>query len=159
MMPRLVTVLAIGLTAGMAIASAQAQIGSFAGRWHWNGATSTAVPGEAPPKDVALEISDAEIGKLSWTVTITDDKNEQHVESFDGPLDGKPVPLKGSNDGTTVALTVSGETLKASYRNPQGGSDQQSCTIASIGKMLTCNGAEGDGKGHTTNYVDVYDRQ
>lgn len=144
---------------GLAAAAQAETAAPFLGRWHWNRTESTAAPGEPLPKDVVLDITSAEPSHLEWKVTTVDEQGASHVESFNGAANGKPAPLQGSPDGTTIAVTLAGTTLNATYTAPDGSSDHESCSVSADRKKMTCRGTETDGKGHSANYTDVYDRQ
>lgn len=156
---RSITAAAVAL-AGFSLAQAARADGSaYVGNWHWNRAASTPAEGEPVPNDVVLSIARADPARMEWTVTVVDDKGERHVESFRGAANGKPFPLEGSPDGTTVAVTLNGDQLETVYTVREGGSDRENCAVSGDRKKMTCRGTESDGQGHTANYVDVYDRQ
>lgn len=158
-MPNRFVTAAVLALAAFGAAAAWAASSPFVGQWHWNRAESSITPGEALPSDVVLAITSVEPSRVQWTVTTVDDKGARHVESFTGAADGKPAPLSGSEDGTTVAVALHGSVLETTYANPDGSSEHEACSVAADGKKMTCKGSESDGKGHTQSYVDVYDRQ
>ena len=132
--------------------------GAFAGEWHWNKGESSVIPGEPLPREVVLRIASATPARVQWTLTRTDADGSQHTESFAGSGGGQPGPITGAPD-TTGAFTVTASTLDASYQSKDGSTDRTSCTLSSDRRKMTCRGAESDGKGHSMNYVDVYDRR
>jgi hypothetical protein len=148
---------AVALSA-FAFASAQADPASFVGRWHWNRAQSSLAPGEPAPKDIMLNITDAASGRLKWTLTQVDPAGQQHIQSFDGPSNGTPTKLIGTDDGTTAGFTLAGDSLTAVFKGPEGESDSWACTISPDQRKMSCKGTESDGKGHSMSYTDVYDR-
>jgi hypothetical protein len=132
--------------------------GAFAGEWHWNKGESSVIPGEPLPREVVLRIASATPARVQWTLTRTDADGSPHTESFAGSGGGQPGPITGAPD-TTGAFTVTVSTLDASYQSKDGSTDRTSCTLSSDRRKMTCRGTESDGKGHSMNYVDVYDRR
>lgn len=144
----------IALSAGPVVA----QSPTFVGRWHWNRSASTLAPGEPAPKDVVLDITDASVGHLRWSLSETDPTGQTHAESFDGPADGRPGTLTGAEDQTSASFTLDLGNLRAVFYGPEGASDSWSCSVSADGRRMTCAGTEADGQGHTRGYTDVYDR-
>jgi hypothetical protein len=140
-------------------AAAYADAGPFVGEWHWNQAESQTPPGETPPKDIVLKIASADVAHVQWTVTATDASGQQHVDSISATGDGKTSQITGSPPGTTRAFTVTPTSLQDVFIGPDGSSDRATCTVSPDRKKLTCRGVESDGKGHSANYVDVFDRR
>jgi hypothetical protein len=138
---------------------ALAQAPAFVGSWHWNRAESTVAAGEQLPNDVVLAIATAETGRVQWTLTGTDAKGAKHVESYNGTGDGKPAAVAGAPQGTTAAFTVTPTTMTAAYSNTDGGAEHTTCTLSTDRRKMVCAGTDSDGKGHTSTYRDVYDRQ
>jgi hypothetical protein len=141
-----------------AASAADDTAGVFVGEWHWNKAESSVVPGEPLPREVVLRIASATPARIQWTLTRTDADGRQHTESFLGSGGGQPGPITGAPD-TTGAFTLKATVLEASYQSKDGSTDRTSCTLSSDRRKMTCNGTESDGKGHSMNYVDVYDRR
>lgn len=139
--------------------TALAQTPSFVGTWRWNAAQSTMTPGEAPPREVVLAIGGAETGRVQWTLTRVDAKGDKLVESYSGTGDGKPAPVIGAPPGTTARFTVAPNSLTSSYANSDGSTERATCTLSPDGRVMTCLGTDDDGKGHTSSYRDVFDRQ
>lgn len=138
---------------------ALAQAPSFVGNWHWNRAESTVAAGEPLPNDVVLAIAAAETGRVQWTLTGIDAKGGKHTESYNGTGDGKLGPVAGAPQGTMASFTVTPATMTAHYTNTDGSSEQTSCTLSPDKRKMICAGTDSDGKGHTSTYRDVYDRQ
>ena len=151
---RLIPAAIIAAVASMAMA---ADNGGFIGRWHWNKALSTAAPGEPLPKDVVLTITSATPAKVEWSLTRVDGDGSQHVESFSGTGKGQPAAITGG-DGSMAAFTVTEHAMGSSYTNPDGSSERALCSLSADGKTMTCHGTESDGKGHSLDYTDVYER-
>jgi hypothetical protein len=149
-----ISALPLLLAGGMARAGS----GSFVGRWHWDKAQSSSIPGEPAPRDIVLNIADMSGGALKWTLTEIDPEGGEHKESFDGKSDGTPTPVTGAGGPMTAAFTLTGATLKAVFKSPDGSSDSWSCALAPDGSKMNCQGLESDGKGHSAGYTDVYDR-
>jgi len=150
---------ALMLAACGAAGAAYAGSGPFVGEWHWNQAQSQTAPGETPPKAIVLSIASADVAHVQWTVTITDPSGQQHVESLSATGDGKAVQIAGSPPGTMQAFTVTPNSLQNVFTGPDGSSDRATCTVSPDRMKMTCRGVESDGKGHSANYVDVFDRQ
>jgi hypothetical protein len=155
-----VAVAAAIVLAGCSVALiARAEANLFVGEWHWNKAESSGLPGEPPPRDEVLTIGSADMARVQWTVTTVDAQGQQHTETFTGTGDGKAAQIPGAPEGTMHAFTVTGHSLEALYTSKDGSSDRSSCELSKDGKKMTCRGTESDGKGHSANYVDVYDRK
>jgi hypothetical protein len=138
---------------------ARAEPNLFVGEWDWNRAESSGLPGEPPPRDEVLTIGSADIARVQWTVTTVDAQGQQHTESYTGTGDGKAAQIPGAPEGTMHAFTVTNHSLEAVYISKDGNSDRSSCEVSTDRKKMTCRGTESDGKGHSANYVDVYDRK
>ncbi|HYM04013.1 MAG TPA: hypothetical protein VET85_13760 [Stellaceae bacterium] len=153
----LVTALVL-VSFGMASA-ARADSANFVGKWHWSQKESSSVPGEPPPRDVLLTITSADAKRAQWSLAVVDDKGEKHTESFTGAADGKPTPVAGGANGMTAEVKMIGAALDITYKVADGSSDHVSCSVSADNNKMTCRGTESDGKGHSANYVDVYNRQ
>jgi hypothetical protein len=112
-------------------------------------------PGEPALNDVMAEISRADSTHLQWSLTISAAQGQPRVEAFDAPANGEFYPI--SSD-TTAAFRLTNSTLQATFNGPTGQTDALTCTLATDQRKMTCRGVLSDGKGHTVNYVDVYDR-
>jgi hypothetical protein len=145
----------VGLCAALTAGSAWAESSPFVGRWHWNRVQSTLPPGEPAPNDLTSEISRADGNRLTRSATIVTLDGQPEVVTFDAPADGRAYPV-GSD--TTASLRVTGDTLQATFTEPDGQSDAQTCTVAADQKQMTCRGVLTEGDGQTVTYVDVYDR-
>ena len=156
---RVIAVCLWGAAMCAAPAAAFAQAPAFVANWYWNRTQSTVAPGEDLPSSVVLAITAAETGRVQWTLTGTDAKGAKHAETYSGTGDGKPAPVIGAPPGTMASFTVSPTTMTASYTNTDGSSEHTSCTLSPDHRQMICAGADNDGKGHTSNYRDVYDRQ
>jgi len=132
--------------------------GAFAGEWRWNKTESSVIPGEPVPREVVLRIASATPARVQWTLTRTDADGSEHTESFSGSGNGQAGTVTGAPD-TTGAFTVTATTLEANYASKDGSTDRTSCTLSADRKKMTCRGTESDGKGHSMNYVDIYDRR
>jgi hypothetical protein len=149
------TALVMGLSFTLAMGAAYAEDSPFVGTWHWDRTKSTLPPGEPAPKDVVSEISKADAGAVSWTVTIVTADDQRHTVTFEADPQGEARRI--SSDTTATARLADG-TLQATFNGPAGQSDTQTCTVSADRKQMTCKGVLSDGKGHSVNYVDVYDR-
>jgi hypothetical protein len=157
-MPNRLIAAVLALAVVGAATAARADSPLFVGKWHWNPTESTTAPGDPLPRDVVLNIIGADKAHVQWSVTTIDNKGAQTVKSFAGTGDGKPGPIAG-DPGTTGAFTLAGTTMESVYTSADGGVDRSTCSVSSDRKKMTCRGTESDGKGHSANYTDVYDRQ
>jgi hypothetical protein len=158
-MQRRMVAAALALIAYGAQTAAGAESSPLVGRWHWNAAQSTATPGEPPPREVLLVIESASPAHMQWSLTLVDAAGGQHKKSFSGTGDGKAIAVSGAVPGTMGAFTVTATAFDSVYTSPDGGSDRSTCSLSPDGRKLTCRGTDSDGQGHSTPYVDVYDRQ
>ena len=149
---------AAAVAVSFSTAALAADDGAFVGEWHWNKGESSVVPGEPLPREVVLRIGSATAARVQWTLSRTDADGSQHTESFSGTGNGQPGAVSGAPD-TTGAFTVTATALEANYTSKDGSTDRTSCTLSSDRRKMTCHGTESDGKGHSMNYVDVYDRR
>jgi hypothetical protein len=104
---------------------------------------------------MTAEISRADSVHVKWSLTVLDPQGQQNVETFDAVANGEFYPI--SSD-TTAAFRLTGDTIQATFQGPAGQMDTLTCTLAAGQKKMTCKGVLSDGKGNTTNYVDVFDR-
>jgi hypothetical protein len=146
------TALVIALGAAAA-GAAHAAENPFVGKWHWNATQSTLPPGATAPKDVVSDISQADGGAVSWTVTVVTPDDQQHVMTFKAGAEPQPM-----GKDTTASARVNSDTLETTFKGNAGQSDTLTCTVSANDKQMTCNGVLSDGKGHSVKYVDVYDR-
>jgi hypothetical protein len=159
MQSRSIVVAAFALAACGALFAATAQSPPFVGQWQWNRAESSSQASGAPPRQQVLAIASADRARVQWSMTIVDAQGQQHVESFTGTGDGKPVQVSGAPEATQGSFTVTATALESHYTSRDGSSDHASCTLSPDRKKMTCRGTESDGKGHANTYVDVYDRK
>ena len=153
---RRITTMATALCVALSVGSAWAAENSpFVGRWRWNPSQSTIPTAEPVLKDFTVEISRAESSRLSWSLTAVTSQGQPDVMTFDAPADGKFYPM---DNNTTAAFRLTGGTLQATFNGPTGQTDALTCTLAPDRAMMTCRGVLSDNEGHTTNYVDVFDR-
>jgi len=150
--------MALGVAAGSVIPTAAAQSRSFVGQWHWIRAESTTTL-TAPPRYVLLNITAAAPDRVEWTLTGTDAQGQKHVHAFSGTGNGTPAPVGGAPEGTTAAFTVTSSNMSAAYLNRDGSGERTSCSLTQDRNRMICEGNETDGKGHSSNFRDVYDRQ
>jgi len=146
--------LVMGVCAALTAGAAQAEDSPFVGRWHWNRAQSTLPPGETARKDVVSEISSADGQSISWSVTIVTPDDVRHVVEFQAD----PAGAAQHGASTTASARMADETLQATFTGAAGRSDTRSCTVSADRTRMTCKGVVSDGQGHSTSYVDVYDR-
>ena len=143
----------MGLSFALVAGTAWADDNPFIGKWHWNPGQSTLPPGATTPKDVVSEISQAAGGPVTWSVTIVTPDDQRHVMTFKAGA----APERVASD-TTASAHLSGDTLQATFNGDAGQSDALTCTVSANRNQMTCQGVLSDGRGHSVNYVDVYDR-
>ena len=149
------TAVIVGLCAALTASSGWAGSSPFVGRWHWNLAQSTLPPGEPAPNDLTSDISRADDNYVTWSVTLITPDGQSHVVPFEAATDGESFRI--SSD-TTASARLTGDTLQATFKGPNGRSDVQTCTVSADQQQMTCRGVLTDGNGQTANYVDVYER-
>jgi hypothetical protein len=145
-----------GLVLLSAGAFAQGDTNPFIGRWHWNRAQSKLPPGETLPADMVAEFSRVDAQHVRWRITITNTKGEQSVESFDTPANGEFYPV---NADTMVAFRLGPSSLQATFKGPQGQTDDLACTVSTDRQTMTCKGRMTKADGQAQSYVDVYERR
>lgn len=136
---------------------AEAQQSPFVGQWNWNRAQSVLPPGETPPSNMILDISQANPLHVRWSITVTSPQGSQAVESFDTPANGEFYPI---SSGTTASFRLPGnDAIVATFQGPSGQTDALHCTLAPDHNRMTCNGTVSGQDGNSARYVDVYDRK
>jgi hypothetical protein len=135
--------------------SAWADGSPFVGRWHWNRTESTLPPGEPGPRDMVIDVSQADLAHLRWSVAVTDPQGQRSVETYDAPPDGTFHPISGD---TTASFHLNGSTLAAVFRGPEGQTDKMTCTVSPNRQKMTCLGSMSGPNGTAIGYRDVYDR-
>jgi hypothetical protein len=154
-MKRLRTIKVVtGLCATLATSSAWADSSPFVGRWHWNPAQSTMPRGEPAPGNLTTEFARVDRNHVTWSVMLVT-PHGRYADTFDVPADGEFYPL---SSGTTVAVRLTGDALRATFKGPTGQSEAVTCTVSANAKVMTCRGVLNEGNGRTATYVDVYDR-
>lgn len=152
----LVTGLCVALAAGSVVfGPAWAGSPGFVGKWHWNRAQSTQLPGEPVPDDIVAEISRVDGTHVRWSLTVLTASDETTVETFDMAADGE---FHAIDDDMTAAFRLTGSALKATFKRSTGETDALTCTLDAGQRKMTCQGVLTGNDGRTTNYVDVYDR-
>ena len=148
--------LVLGVVSAMVSQPAFAQASPFVGTWQLNRAQSQLAPGEPPSQTLVASIQRADAAHVRWTTTTRNGADQATVESFDVPGNGEFYPI---SEDTTAAVTVSDQTLKATFKGPNGEVDTLSCTMASGGRRMSCAGSVAEEDGRTSPYVDVFDRK
>ncbi len=122
--------------------------------WTWN-AKESKTAGEAPKSQV-LKVTKDDGKNLAWTMTSVDAKGKTHKMSWSGAFDGKE--RKASNGGTAAFTKGSDGATKIAFKESNGGTGEESCTISSDKKKMTCAGKMTGKDGKSAEYTDVYDR-
>lgn len=150
--------LALATIGGTVCALAQGP--SLIGQWRWNQTESTRVADNPSPRVVVLAITVADPTHVQWTLSGTDAKGKQHVQTYDGPGDGKLAPVRGGPDGTMAAFAVNGSAMTITYTDRSGAvREQTSCAVVPGGNRMICQGNLLDGAGHAIAFRDIYDRR
>src|SRR2546427_45943 len=107
----------VALCAALIASSAWAEGSPFVGRWHWNRAQSTLPPDEPAPDDLISDISRADGGYVTWSITIVAPDGRSHVVMFGAPANGEPHRI--SSD-TSASARLAGDALQATFYGPGG---------------------------------------
>jgi hypothetical protein len=122
--------------------------------WTWNAKESKTV-GNAP-KAIVLKITKDDGTNLAWAMTTTDSKGKSHKMSWSGAYDGKERPAKG---GGSASFTRGNDgSTKIAFKETNGSTGEETCTVSSDKKKMTCNGTMKTKDGKSADYTDVYDR-
>src|SRR5262245_58374393 len=146
----------MGLCTLLATSAAWAASSPFEGRWQWNRGQSTPPPGAPVSEDLLCDIARTESSHVQWSITILTTGDQPYVEPFDVTANGEFSPISSE---TTASVSLTDDTLRATFKGPAGASDAQTCTLSADQKQMTCRGVLTVGDGQTVNYVDVYDRR
>jgi hypothetical protein len=124
--------------------------------WTWNAKESVLATGMPAPKSTVLKITKDDGNHLAWSMTTIDSKGKTHTMSWSGAYDGKERPAKGGGD----AAFTKGDNgaINVSFKEKDGSSGKESCTISDDKKKMTCKGTMTAKDGKTSDYTDVYDR-
>jgi hypothetical protein len=138
---------------------AYAAEGPFTGpaTWTWNASQSKTADANAPTKSMVLKITRDDGTNLAWLLTVVDAKGATHKMSWSGAYDGKERPAKGG--GGAAAFTKGGDgSIKIAFKEKDGSTGDETCTVSSDRKKMTCNGTVKGKDGRTVDYTDIYDR-
>ncbi|GIL39166.1 hypothetical protein [Roseiterribacter gracilis] len=122
--------------------------------WTWNAKESKS--STTPPKAMVLKVTKDDGTKLAWTMTATDAKGKTQKMSWSGEYDGKERPA--SNGGAAAFSKGSDGAVKIAFKEKDGSTGDESCTVSSDKKKMTCKGTMKGKDGKTADYTDVYDR-
>jgi hypothetical protein len=118
-------------------------------------ATESKTAGEAPKSQV-LKVTKDDGTNLAWSMTWVDPKGKTQKMSWSGAYDGKERPAKG---GGAASFTKGSEnSTKVSYKEKDGSTGEETCTVSSDKKKMTCKGTVKGKDGKSVDYTDVYDR-
>jgi hypothetical protein len=122
--------------------------------WTWNPKESKS--SAETPKSMVLKITKDDGTNLAWTMTVVDPKGKTHKSSWSGAYDGKERPAKG---GGAAAFTKNSDgSTKIAFKEKDGGGGEETCSVSSDKKKMTCKGTMKSKDGKTAEYTDVYDR-
>jgi hypothetical protein len=132
------------LTTIAVAASADSQ-GPFVGTWVLNVAKSTFDPGP-PMKSHVATITEAPGGGFHESIDLVEsDGTRTHME-FTTPLDGKYVPVTGTDYADSVSLTKTGDrSFKYSFRKAGKRIESGTFTVSEDGKTLVGSLSGNDG--------------
>jgi hypothetical protein len=124
--------------------------------WTWNAKESAVPAGSPPPKSQVLKVTKDDGTNLAWSMTAVDAKGKTNKMSWAGAYDGKERPARG---GGAAAFSKGNDgSTKIAYKDPAGGTGEETCTVSSDKKKMTCKGKMTGKDGKSTDYTDVYDR-
>ncbi|MDB5366621.1 MAG: hypothetical protein JWM77_2548 [Rhodospirillales bacterium] len=122
--------------------------------WTWN-AKESKTAGEAPKSNV-LKVTKDDGTNLAWSMTSVDAKGKTRKMSWSGAYDGKERPAKG---GGAAAFTKGNDgSTKVAFKEKDGSTGEETCTVSSDKKKMTCKGTMKSKDGKSADYTDVYDR-
>lgn len=124
--------------------------------WTWNAKESTLPAGMPAPKSQVMKITEKGDKAVNWTMTTVGTDGKKQVMSWSGAYDGKDRPVKG---GGTAALTKDADgTTNVSWKDKDGSTGAEKCTLSSDKKKMTCKGSVKMKDGKSADFTDVMDR-
>jgi len=134
---------------------------SILGKWRFNAAESELLPGEAPPKELVMEVTQDDGVKFRWTATVKMPDGASGVTRFDGAIDGKAYPIDGRPGSTSsFAWTPDGSLKQVSESS--AGIAVEVCSFTGgnahiTARKMTCATRQTDSRGRSASYVEVFD--
>jgi len=86
--------------------------------------------GQQPkPKSMRLVVSEDTTASVKWSVSGTDGNGKPLNESFSGAIDGKPYPITGDPQVSTVAYTASGNDVHGDIKMKDGSTANETVSM------------------------------
>lgn len=126
------------------------------GTWILNPAKSN-FNGMPAPRDVTLVI-DEQGDNLKYTVTGTSPDGKPIHESYDGPMNGKPVNVVGAQMPATASFTRTADGVAGQYQTEHGVMKLHS-SLSPDGRTLTVEWTGTDKEGKPMSWTEVYDKK
>jgi len=151
-------VLAVSAAMLCAAPAADARPGSIVGKWRLNLRESETLPGEEPPAELIMAITDDTPAHFGWTVTVRMADGSSGATRFSGAIDGKPYPVEGRPPGSTSSFRwmIDGG-LKQVSEGP-GGLSVETCMFSADMRRMDCDARQTTKDGRTWTYEEVFDR-
>jgi hypothetical protein len=140
------------------VSVADARPGSLLGKWRLNLKQSETLPGEEPPVELIMAITEDTPTRFSWTVTVRMADGSSGATRFTGAIDGKPYPVEGRPPGSTSSFRwMLDGALKQVSEGP-GGLSIESCMFSADMRRMDCDARQTAKDGQTWTYEEVFDR-
>ena len=158
------TLLIVGFAASFALAQepgsrpeiVKSITGAAKGTWRLN--TEKSDFGQMPkPKSMQLVVIEDSDKAVKWRLTGTGADGTPIQESFEGAADGKPYPVIGDPNVSTVAYTRNGDMVDSTVTRKDGGTIKEVITMSDDKNTMTLK-AEGAGSTGLVNFTEVWDR-
>lgn len=127
------------------------------GKWRLNVKESETLPGETPPAELVMAITQDDGKVFRWTVTVRLAGGESGQTNFVGAIDGKPYPIAGRPDSTS-AFSWTPEGALKQVSEAAAGIAVEVCEFTGGMKRMECSARQTDMQGRVTTYVEVFDR-
>jgi hypothetical protein len=138
-------------------ATAHARPGNLEGRWRLNLKESESLPGEEPPAELIMAITQDDGRVFRWTATVKLADGQSGKTNFIGAIDGKPYPVAG-RPGTTSKFSWTPDGALKQVSEAAGGIAVEICTFAADMKKMTCDARQTDMQGRVVAYYEAFDR-
>ena len=158
------TLLMAGLTVSFTLAQepgsrpeiVKSTTGAAKGTWRLN--TEKSDFGQMPmPKSMQLVVTEDSDKAVKWHLTGTGADGTAIHESFEGAADGKPYPVTGDPNVSTVAYTRNGDSVDSTVTRKDGGTIKEVITMSDDKDTMTLK-AEGAGSNGAVSFTEVWDR-
>jgi len=130
---------------------------SIVGRWRLNLKESESLPGEEPPAELIMNITEDSPAAFRWTVTVRMKDGGTGATKFDGAIDGKARPVEGRPGSTSSFRWMPDGTLKQVSESP-GGFSVESCLFTADLRRMDCDARQTAKDGRTWTYEEVFDK-